>query len=199
MKQIPFLGMIVAATMASSLAYAQGGPEGPGPRGEGFMQERFADLDTNGDGRITRDEVDAKIATDFSAADTDGNGTLSEEEADAFHQARHAERMARHEARRAEREARHEERRGDGEGRGSRHFEHAAGEDGVIDQDEFATRGLHRFEMADLDENGEVTETEMELVASVMGGRHGRHGDRHGRHDGRHGEHGERGQWGDDD
>lgn len=176
MKQIPLLGMIVVATMASSLAYAQGGPDGPGPRGEGFMQERFADLDTNGDGRITRDEVDAKIAADFSAADTDGNGTLSEEEADAFHQARHEERMARHEERR--------------EGRGDRHFNRAAGDDGVIDREEFATHGLHRFEMADLDENGEVTETEMELVASVMGGRHGRH-------HGRHGDHGDR--WGDDD
>lgn len=191
MKQIPFLGMIVVATMASSLAYAQGGP-GPHERGEGFMQERFADLDTNGDGRITRDEVDAKIAADFSAADTDSNGTLSEEEADAFHQARHAERMALHEERRAERQARHEERRED---RGDRHFSRAAGDDGVIDREEFATHGLHRFEMADLDENGEVTQTEMELVASAMGGRHGRDG---GRHDGpHHGDHGDR--WGDDD
>lgn len=188
MRHAPFLGMILVATMASTLALAQGGPDGP--HGEGFMQERFADLDTNGNGRITRDEVDAKIAADFSAADTDGNGTLSEEEADAFHQARHAERMALHEERRATREARHEERRED---RGERHFNRAAGDDGVIDREEFATHGMHRFEMADLDENGEVTQTEMELVASTMGGRHGRHDGRHGNH----GDHGDR--WGDGD
>ena len=170
MRYGPFLAVALTATMASGLAYAQGGP-GPHERGA-FMQERFADLDTNGDGRITRAEAEARAAADFAAADTDGDGALSEEEATAFHQARHAERMALHEERRAER---HEER-------GGRHFERAAGDDGIIDADEFAAHGLHRFEMADLDENGEVTQTEMELVASAMGGRHGRH-ERHGRHD----------------
>jgi len=177
MKKAPLLGVILAAslgaTFGSSLAYAQGEPGGPGPDGPGFMQARFAELDTNGDGRITRDEAEAKAAADFAAADTDGNGTLSEDEARAFHEARHQER-------RAEWQARHEDARDAGTDRGSRRFAEQAGDDGVIDEAEFATGGLHRFEMADLDENGVVTETEMQIVARTMGGRHhGHHGDHH--------------------
>ena len=164
MKTAPFLGLVLAATMASGLAYAQ---PGPGPDRAGFMQDRFAELDTNGDGTITRSEVETKIADDFAAADQDGNGSLSEDEASAFHEARH--------------EQRRERRR---EHLGGGRFEQGAGEDGVIDQAEFTAHGLERFERADLDENGVVTQTEMTLVAEAMGGRH--RGPRHGDHEPRH-------------
>jgi len=157
------MGIAFVATVASSLAYAE-----PGSPGQDFSDDRFAELDTNGDGRITLNEVEAQIASDFAGADGDGDGTLSEEEATAFHQARHEER----------RERRRERRGGDDR------FSHHAGDDGVIDQDEFAERGMQRFEMADLDENGSVTQTEMQLVAQAMGDRRGRHhGRRHSRDD----------------
>ena len=136
---------------------------------EGRGSDRFDELDRNNDGRVTQSEVEAKIAEDFTAADVDGNGTLDQEEAEAFHMER--------------REARHERRR---ERRGGRMFERRAGDDGVIDRDEFGERGMHRFERADLDQNGEITETEMAIVANLMelrGGRHGRHHVRHHRGD----------------
>jgi len=165
MKTAPFLGLVLAATMASGLAYAQ---PGPGPDRSEAMEDRFAELDINGDGALVRSEVETKIANDFASADQDGNGTLSEDEARAFHEARREERRER---RRAQR----------GEGR----FERGAGEDGVIDQAEFTAHGMNRFERADLDENGVVTQTEMTLVAEARGGRHrgSRHGDRETRHE----------------
>jgi len=159
MKTLPILGLVLAAGLVPGLAAAQPGGEGR----EAAVAERFADLDANGDGVISRSEVEAKISSDFADADEDGDGTLSEDEARAFHTARHEQR----------RERRREHRGGD-------RYERRAGDDGVIDQDEFAERGVRRFEMADLDENGQVTETEMRLAAEARRGRH--HGRRHGRH-----------------
>lgn len=163
MNKTALTGVLVLAASLSGAAYAQPG------------MDRLVALDTNDDGTITQTEVEAQIAQDFADADTDGDGFLDEGEARAYHEVRHQER----------REARHErwrDRRGDREGGGR--FERAAGDDHMIDLHEFSERGLHRFERADLDENGVVTETEMELVAEVMGrSRHGRHrGGRHGRH-----------------
>ena len=159
MKTGPILGIVLAASLASTIATAQPGRGG----------ERFAEHDTDGDGTITRAEVEAQIASHFAEADEDGDGTLSQDEAIAFHQAR--------------REDRHDRRR---EHRRGEQFGHHAGDDDVIDLAEFSQRGMQRFEMADLDENGQVTETEMQIVAGLMERRHGRHD---GRHEDRHDEH----------
>ena len=47
------------------------------------MEERFKEADTNGDGQLSLDEVQAKmprLAERFTALDTDKNGLLSKEE-----------------------------------------------------------------------------------------------------------------------
>ncbi len=152
MKMTPLIGLALAAALAPGLAQAQ-----PGSNESGFVADRFAELDTNSDGVISQREVEAQIADAFASADTDGNGTLSEDEAAAFHQARREERRERRRA-----------------SRSGGHFERVAGDDGVIDSAEFTERGMERFERADLDENGQITETEMELIAGFMERRHQR-------------------------
>lgn len=174
------IALAVAGTFAAGVAMAQPGPDGPGEApGAEFLAERFAEVDTNGDGVITEAEARAKAEADFAAADTDGNGSLDEDEARAAHEARREERHAAFEAAREARRA----GRGDGPGRG---FEHVDDNDnGAIDEDEFTERGMRLFTGADLDENGEVTQTEMQLAARYMmegfGGHHrgGCHGGRH--------------------
>ncbi len=153
----PILGVVFVASLVSGVALAE----------PGRSDERFAELDTDGNGVITQAEVQAQIATHFAEADSDGNGTLSEEEAVAFHRARREERREHHRNRR---------------------FGWHAGDNDVIDFEEFAEHGMRRFERADLDENGEVTETEMRIVADLHHdrGRRGWHGRRgwRGRHHG---------------
>jgi len=55
----------------------------------------FADLDTNGDGKITRDEISAQRAAHFSAQDTNGDGQLSEAEVSAAAIARMQDRLSK--------------------------------------------------------------------------------------------------------
>ena len=78
------------ALTAAGSAYAFGGPAF-GDGGKGFatmqggkhrggramMREMFERLDTDGDGTITAQEVEAVRASHFSDADTDGNGEVS--------------------------------------------------------------------------------------------------------------------------
>ena len=55
----------------------------------------FATLDTNGDGQLTLEELQAQRATRFDTADTDGDGALSLAELEAVQ----SERAAAHAAR----------------------------------------------------------------------------------------------------
>lgn len=68
-------GVVVVALGATSLAvYAKGmGPRGP-------MPMEFSELDLNGDGQITRDEMQARGEQRFKDADTNGDGFLSMDE-----------------------------------------------------------------------------------------------------------------------
>jgi len=64
----------------------RGGPMGGGPRGDmdggprGGMQALIEKFDTNHDGSISKDEIDAVRAEQLKTYDKDGNGTLSLEE-----------------------------------------------------------------------------------------------------------------------
>ncbi|MCC5986935.1 MAG: EF-hand domain-containing protein [Pararhodobacter sp.] len=81
-----------------------------------MMGADFADIDADGDGRISPEEwagflaegreamrarmIEARVEALFEAADADGDGLLSREELAAGMEALHAERMAAREARR---------------------------------------------------------------------------------------------------
>lgn len=56
---------------------------------------QFDRMDADGDGKITREEIDAHAAARFSAADADGDGFLTPEELRAEASARHKQRVTR--------------------------------------------------------------------------------------------------------
>jgi hypothetical protein len=49
-------------------------------------------MDSNGDGAITLDEMQSGLAEHFVQADTDRDGSISREEMDAMHRQMHARR-----------------------------------------------------------------------------------------------------------
>src|SRR5690606_7639950 len=54
----------------------------------------WAQLDTNGDGQLTQNELQTAAAAKITAADTDGDGAASAEELKAYFHAKHAEKKA---------------------------------------------------------------------------------------------------------
>ncbi|WP_233356126.1 EF-hand domain-containing protein [Henriciella aquimarina] len=122
--------------------------------GKGQMIEQ---LDTDGDGQITKAEVEAMKASKFEEADANGDGGLTMEELDAYHEAQRQKRMEAMKQRMFE--------RGDTNG------------DGVISLDEFEDRGAPMFERVDADDDGVITAEEIEAMKE----KRGKHGWRHHR------------------
>lgn len=136
---------IAGATLfGAGLAQARPGPDGPMPS--------FQDLDANGDGQLTKDEVQARAALRFAQTDTNGDGMLSAEEMVAAAEMRMDERRKQEAgkiAKRTERMIERQDANGDGmltlaelapqsEKRADRMFEHLDDNgDGVISLDEF--------------------------------------------------------------
>lgn len=76
-----------------------GGPMGMGHGDRGFgAGMMFEGADTDGDGRITREEFDAAAQARFAAADSNSDGNLSVEEMAAAAEARREEMRQAHEA-----------------------------------------------------------------------------------------------------
>jgi len=116
-------------------------------RGHGFD---FAAVDTNGDGEVTKVEVDQFRAAQFAKIDTDGNGSVDAAELQAAH------------------EMRQQERRTD---RSERMIERAdANDDGVLTPDEMQPqrRGGDMFERLDADDNGSISQAEMDAAKERM-------------------------------
>ncbi|MCI4646440.1 MAG: EF-hand domain-containing protein [Hyphomonadaceae bacterium] len=121
----------------------------------------FEKLDTDGDGTVTRDEVEAVRVEKFSAADSNGDGTISVEEFTAAAEAREAER-------RAERHARMFERLD-------------KDSDGTLSAAELTMPVDHMFERVDENGDGVITEAERDAVRERMRERWGeRRGGEHG-------------------
>ncbi len=90
--------MMIGAALAALLATAGGvaiaqsagqgpgamddGPMmgGPGMRGGDGLMAIFAEIDADGDGRVTVEEIEAYRAARFATFDADGNGTVSRQE-----------------------------------------------------------------------------------------------------------------------
>lgn len=165
-----------AATLSFPFtASAQPGPDREPPTRaevESRADEMFAKLDVNGDGVLTKDDREAKFAERFAEADTDGNGQLSQEEAAAAHENRRdaaKERLAERKSERGERKGREGKHRmghrggpggPGGPGPGMMLRQADANEDGQITNAEFKAAALARFDRADTDGDGTISDDE---------------------------------------
>lgn len=142
---VAILGLAVLPMLAAPV-FAKGG--GDRDHRAGFMSE----ADTNGDGALSAEEIEAHRAAVFAAADTDGNGSLSAEEMQASQERQNDERRARGMAKRIEAL--------DTNGDGELSLEEMSKEN----------RQAAMFKRLDTNEDGVISEEEL---AAMKKGRHG--------------------------
>ena len=167
------------ALLGGGAAIAQGKQDRPDLTRSAATQHAaamFDRMDVNGDGQL--DEADREVRQEerFAALDTDGNGAISQEE---FAAAR-TERGERGEARMGRGgghhgEGRHGKRGMRGEGfhgggamRGMMARTADADQDGSISQAEFTGALLARFDAADADNDGTLTSAERQAQREKM-------------------------------
>jgi len=149
MTQTKILAVILATAgaLAATTVVAKPGCGGMGPK----MQ--FEELDTDGNGEISKAEMEAHKAARFATSDSNGDGNISAEELVAQAQKRAAKRV--------EKMISHLDKDGDG----------------MLSHDEMANRGGrhgNRFERADSDGNGAISKEEFEQAKQHRGGKHRR-------------------------
>ena len=160
MKKLAVITVLLAGTGAVALtAFGQAGPgRGHGP------QMNLEQVDINGDGNISLDEINADRSARFASADANGDGGLT---LDEFTSAREAER----EARQAERMTKHFERL-DADG------------DGIVtlaEQDAFAAERTEKmFQRVDSNDDGVISEAERDAAKGFRRGHRGKHMQRDG-------------------
>ncbi|MCJ8191571.1 hypothetical protein [Sphingomicrobium aestuariivivum] len=128
-------------------------------------------------GDMTRADVEARTAEHFSHLDENGDGLVTTAEMEAMH----AKRMERMAERRAERRAERQERAGErgkhrmertAERRAERHARRFAAmdanSDGAVSLAELQAKAFERFDKADADGNGVVTEAERKAHRDAM-------------------------------
>lgn len=142
--------LATAGALAATTVVAKPGCGGMGPK----MQ--FEELDTDGNGEISKAEMEAHKAARFASSDSNGDGKLSAEELVAQAQKRAAKRV--------EKMIRHLDKDGDG----------------MVSQEEMANRGGRHgnmFARVDGDGNGAISKEEFEQAKQHRGGkRRGGHG-----------------------
>ncbi|RKT35133.1 Ca2+-binding EF-hand superfamily protein [Roseovarius halotolerans] len=148
-------GVAAALVIATSGAlYAQQGQGGGMARGQGPMFD-FEELDANGDGAITAEEMTARAESRFNAADANGDGKLTSDEMADQMRAMMADRMT------ARAQAMIESRDSDG--------------DGMLSADEMRAGGMDRmFARLDSDGDGKVSAEEFDAIGDRRGGRMGK-------------------------
>ena len=117
----------------------------------------FENLDSDGDGAITKSEAEAAGAARFAAADANGDGLLTADEMAAAAQNRQAERIAK------------------------RIEKLDANGDGALSLEEMSAKGskrlAHMFDRLDADGDGVITKAEAEAAKGMRRGKHQRGGD----------------------
>lgn len=128
----------------------------------------FTELDADGDGKLTRAEMENHRKARFAAADTDGDGKLSRAELDA----RMAERQAEMREKMLDRMIGWRDVDGDGS----------------LSAEELQRGdGMRMFSRMDRDRDGSVSAEEFEKMSARHDRRHGGKDGRMGRHGGDHG------------
>lgn len=139
-----------ALTATTAMAEGRGGREAPS----------FADLDVDGSGAITKEDMIAHAAARFAEIDTNGDGSVTVEEMVA-HAQRDNDRLQSRMEKMIEKR--------DENGNGTLEAGEMSPEEDRLDK---------MFDRIDADENGEISEEEFEDMQGRRGGR----GDRGGRH-----------------
>lgn len=151
MKRNLFItGVVVAAISVTALA-ANAREQGGKMRGPQEPRITFEELDLNGDGFVTEDDMAAHAAARFEAADSNGDGVLSTDELEAAALKRMQERAAGQAGKMIERRD--------------------ANGDGVLSPDEMAPRkdrGARMFERADADGDGKISKAEFDAAREKM-------------------------------
>lgn len=137
---------LLAAAGAVTLSLAAPAMAQPAPPQP--PEDPLARLDTDGDGAITKDEVEAVRQARFAEADTDGDGQLTRAELEAFGEMRRETRKMRR------RDAAFETMDANG--------------DGTIGPDEFGGPEDRIFDRLDTDGDGTITAEEREAARDRM-------------------------------
>lgn len=175
----PLLALAGISLLASTAALAQPGERNPGPmtRAEVSQKaaERFQKMDLNSDGVLDLADRELRREQRIARLDTDGNGAISKAERDAAREARQerrAERMAERgqSAEAGERRARGKHHRGmRGKHRGGGMMAKAdTNGDGRLTLQEFQAHALTRFDHADANSDGTVTQAERKAAHEAM-------------------------------
>lgn len=116
----------------------------------GHHKAHLAEVDTDGDGKISKTEVEAAHKAHFKSADMDSNGSVSLEEFEAMDERRRQMKLKR------------KFERSDKNG------------DGVLSSEELGSRRDGHFEKMDKNGDGEISADERK-AAHKKGGKHLRH------------------------
>lgn len=174
MKRTYVIAGVTALSLIATSGAALALGKDRGDRGARGPQINFEQADTNKDGKLSREEMDAYAKARFDAADTNGDGKLSPEEMVAAAQKRDEERAQQRRAKMAERML----DRLDADGDGALSYEEMPGQQSQSDR---------MFSRLDADDDGAISAEEMEKARERMEDRRGKKGrDGHGR---KHGEH----------
>lgn len=90
------LALAIAISVSAGLAEARTDGQERGERRAAMVDRMFERFDLDGDGRITRDEIEQVMAERSAALDTDGDGYVDRDEFVAVAQERAADRAGRH-------------------------------------------------------------------------------------------------------
>lgn len=138
-ESITVLAVVVGLVATSAQAREEGHKDG-GPK----LEERFSQIDADGDGQVTAQELQAQGAARFAAADANGDGALTAEEMTGASQGKHKERLLK---------------RFDTDGDGAL----SAAELEKVGEGKMGKRAAKRFEKLDADNSGSVTMEEMQV------------------------------------
>ncbi|KEJ89240.1 EF-hand domain-containing protein [Sulfitobacter donghicola] len=134
--------LAIVAGLVATTAQARDGGEG--------MQARFAQIDANGDGEISAEELQAQVAARFAAADANKDGALTADEMMAAREGKHKERLLKR-----------FDKNGDGALSGEELDEMSKGKGGKKG-DKKGGRAAKHFERMDADNSGDLTLEEMQ-------------------------------------
>lgn len=144
-----FIAGILIAGMAVSAGAVVA--QGAGPRGP---QMSFADLDSNGDGQVTREEMQGQAQARFAESDSNGDGKLDRDELLAASQRRSEARIDRMLGQL------------DKDSDGAVSFEEMPRPDG--------RRMARMFDMIDSDDSGAISQEEFAEIREMMQERRGK-------------------------